>query len=43
MNTKALFPSGGGSNLVLGIGRKTQKCFLRTPAAMKFFHQILKK
>ena len=41
MNTKALFPSGGGSNLILGTEK--QIIILRTPAAIKFFHQILKK
>ena len=40
MNTKAFFPCGGGSNLILGIGRENQIFFLRTPAAVKFFHKI---
>ena len=39
MNTKAFFPYGGGSNLVLGIGRENQIFFVRTPAAVKFFPQ----
>ena len=43
MNSKAFFPRGGGSNLILGTSRKNQIFFLRTPAAIKFFHQILKK
>ena len=43
MNTKALFPSGGLSNLILGTGTENQIIILRTPAAIKFFHQILKK
>ena len=43
MNTKAFFPCGGGSNLILGIGTENQIFFLRTSAAIKFFHQILKK
>ena len=43
MNTKALFPYGGGSNLIFGIGRKNQIFFLRTPAAVKFYHKIFKK
>ena len=43
MSTKALFPSGGGSNLILGTGTKNQIFILRTPAAINFFHQILKK
>ena len=42
MNTKALFPSGGGSNLILGTSTENQIFILRTPAAIKFFHQILK-
>ena len=43
MNTKAFFPCGGGSNLILGTGTEKQIFFLRTPAAIKFFHQIVKK
>ena len=42
MSTKALFPSGGGSNLILGTGMENQILFLITPADIKFFHQILK-
>ena len=42
MNTKALFPCGGGSNLILGTGMENQIFILRTPATIKFFHQILK-
>ena len=42
MSTKALFPRGGGSNLILGTGTENQIFILRTPAAIKFFHQILK-
>ena len=42
MNTKAFFPCGGGSNLILGIGSENQIFFLRTPADVKFFHQIVK-
>ena len=30
MNTKAFFPYGRGSNLILGIGRENQILFLRT-------------
>ena len=37
MNTKAFFPCGGGSNLILGINRENQISFLKTPAAVKFF------
>ena len=43
MTTKALFPCGGGSNLILGTGTENEIFILRTPAAIKFFHQILKK
>ena len=43
MNTKAFFPCGGGSNLILGIGMENQIFFLRTPATVKFFHQIVEK
>ena len=40
---QSIFPFWGGSNLVLGIGRKNQIFFLRTPAAVKFFHQTVRK
>ena len=43
MNTKAFFPCWEGSNLILGIGTENQTFFVRTPAAVKFFHQIIKK
>ena len=43
MNTKAFFPCGGGSNLILGTGTENQIFFLRMPVAIKFFHQIVKK
>ena len=43
MNTKAIFHCGGGSNLNLGIGRENKIFFLRTPATVKFFHQIFRK
>ena len=43
MNTKAFFPCGGVSNIILGTGREKQIFFLRTPAAVKFFHQIVEK
>ena len=43
MNTKAFFPSGEGSNLISGISIENQIFFLRTPAAVKFSHQIVKK
>ena len=42
MSTKAFFPCWGGSNLILGTGMENQIFILRTPAAIKFFHQILK-
>ena len=31
------FAGGGGSNLILGTGIKSQIFILRTPAAVKFF------
>ena len=37
MSTKAFFPCGGGSNIILGIGMENQIFILRTPAAVKFF------
>ena len=43
MNTKAIFHCGRGSNLILGIGRENKIFFLTTPAAINFFHQIVKK
>ena len=43
MSTKALSSYGGGSNLILGTGTENQIFFLRTAAAIKFCHQILKK
>ena len=42
MSTKAFFPCGEGSNLILGTGTENQMFILRTPSAIKFFHQILK-
>ena len=42
MSTKALFPCGRGSNLILGTGTENQIFILRNPAAIKFLHQILK-
>ena len=38
----AFFYCGGGSNLILGTGTENQIFILRTPAAIKLFHQILK-
>ena len=43
MNTKAFFPCGGGSNLILGISRENQISFLKTPAAVNFFSQNFQK
>ena len=34
---------GGGLNLILGIGREKKIFFVRTSAAVKFFHQIDRK
>ena len=42
MSTKAFFPCGGGSNLILGTGKENQILFLITPAAINYFYQILK-
>ena len=42
MNTKAFFPCGGGSNLILETGTENQIFFLRIQAAIKCFHQIVK-
>ena len=42
MSTKAPFPCGGGSNLILGMGKENQIFIPRTPAVLNFFHQILK-
>ena len=42
MSTKAFFPYGGGSNSILRTGTENQIFILRTPAAIKFFRQILK-
>ena len=39
MNTKAFFPCGGGSNLILAISMENQITFLKTPAIVKFFSQ----
>ena len=43
MNTKAFFPCGEGSNLILGISRENQISFLKTSAAVKFFSQNCQK
>ena len=42
MNTKAFFLCWEGSNFILGTGMENQIFILRTPAAINFFHQILK-
>ena len=43
MSTKAFFPDGSSSNLILGTGTENHIFILKTPAAINFFHQILKK
>ena len=43
MNTKAFSPCGGRSNLLLGTDSKNQIFFVRTPATVKLFYQIVKK
>ena len=43
MNIKALFPCGGGSNLILGTSMASQIFILRTPAAVNFFFTGLSK
>ena len=43
MNTKVLFPFGGGPNLILGTGMENQIFILRTPTTVKFFHQTVRK
>ena len=40
---QSIFPCGGGSNLILGTGSENQIFFLRTPVAVKCFHQIVEK
>ena len=42
MNTKAFFPCGGGSNLILGTGSENQIFFLRTPANVNLFTKLSK-
>ena len=39
---QSIFPCGGGSNLILGTGTENHIFILITPAAINFFHQILK-
>ena len=43
MSIKAIFPCGGGSNLILGTGMENQIFILGTSAAVKFFYRIVKK
>ena len=43
MTMQAFLPCGGGSNLILGIGRENQIFFVGTPAAVKFFPQNCQK
>ena len=40
---QSIFPLWGRINLILGTGTENQIFILRTPAAIKVFHQILKK
>ena len=40
---QSIFHFGGGSNLILGTGTENHIFILRTPVAINFFHQILKK
>ena len=40
---QSIFPMRGRSKLILGTGMENQIFTLRTPAAINFFHQILKK
>ena len=42
MSTKTFFPCGRGSNLILWTGTENQIFILITPAAINYFHQILK-
>ena len=42
MSTIAFCPCWGGSNLILGTGTANQIFILITPAAINYFHQILK-
>ena len=42
MNTKVFLPCWEVSNLILGMGTENQTFFLTTPAAVKFFQQIVK-
>ena len=37
MSTKAFFPCGEGSKLILGTDMENETFILRTPAAIKFF------
>ena len=39
---QSIFPLWGGSNLILGTGMENQIFILTTPAAINYFHQILK-
>ena len=42
MNTKAFFLCWEGSNLISGTGKENQIFIVRAPAAINFFHRILK-
>ena len=43
MNTKAFLPYGGGSNLILGIGRENQIFFSENPSHCEVFPTKLSK
>ena len=43
MSTKAFFPCGGGSNLILGTGMENQIFILRTPVTVKYFLEDCQK
>ena len=43
MNTKAFFPCGGGSNLILGIGKENQIIFLENSGCCQVFSQNCQK
>ena len=42
MNTQTFLPCGGGSNLILGMGRENQIFFVRAPAIVNFFTKLTK-
>ena len=40
MNTKAFFPYGGGSNIILWTGTEKKFNFLRSTNKIQFFYEI---